>query len=206
MKKISIVVADDHMVVRIGLVALLSAEPDMCVVAEADDGRDALDKAARLHPDVVIMDLMMPGLDGAAATAAIKEKMPACKVILLTSYSTSDGIAHALKAGADGAVLKTADDTMLLTAIRSVMQGESYVSPTIRKMLSANPPLPNLSARQLDVLESMSRGLTNKDIATELGICEGRVAEHVNNILSKLEAANRTEAVAIALRRQLLKT
>ena len=206
MKKISILVADDHMIVRIGLVALLSSEPDLRVVAEADDGKDAIAKALKHRPDIVVMDLMMPGTDGVAATAEIKAKCPASKVILLTSYSTSDGISHALDAGADGAVLKTADDTMLLTAIRKVAQGETYVSPSIRKMLAANPPLPELTDRQLDVLEAMSRGLTNRDIATELGICEARVAEHVNNILSKLEAANRAEAVGIALRKHLLKT
>ena len=205
MKKISILVADDHMIVRIGLVALLSSEPDLHVIAEADDGKDALAKAFKHSPDIVIMDLMMPGMDGVAATAEIKAQCPTTKVILLTSYSTSDGISHALDAGADGAVLKTADDTMLLSAIRKVAQGETYVSPTIRKMLAANPPLPGLTDRQLDVLEAMSRGLTNRDIATELGICEARVAEHVNNILSKLVAANRAEAVGIALRKHLLK-
>ena len=205
MKKISILVADDHMIVRIGLVALLSSEPDLRVVAEADDGKDAIAKTLKHRPDIVVMDLMMPGMDGVAATAEIKAKCPASKVILLTSYSTSDGISHALDAGADGAVLKTADDTMLLTAIRKVAQGETYVSPSIRKMLAANPPLPELTDRQLDVLEAMSRGLTNRDIATELGICEARVAEHVNNILAKLEAANRAEAVGIALRKHLLK-
>lgn len=205
MKKISILVADDHMIVRIGLVALLSSEPDLRVVAEADDGKDAIAKTLKHRPDIVVMDLMMPGMDGVAATAEIKAKCPASKVILLTSYSTSDGISHALDAGADGAVLKTADDTMLLTAIRKVAQGETYVSPSIRKMLAANPPLPELTDRQLDVLEALSRGLTNRDIATELGICEARVAEHVNNILAKLEAANRAEAVGIALRKHLLK-
>ena len=205
MKKISILVADDHMIVRIGLVALLSSEPDLHVIAEADDGKDALAKAFKHSPDIVIMDLMMPGMDGVAATAEIKAQCPTTKVILLTSYSTSDGISHALDAGADGAVLKTADDTMLLSAIRKVAQGETYVSPTIRKMLATNPPLPELTDRQLDVLEAMSRGLTNRDIATALDICEARVAEHVNNILSKLVAANRAEAVAIALRKHLLK-
>ena len=205
MKKINILVADDHMIVRIGLVALLSSEPDLHVVAEADDGKDAIAKTLKHRPDIVVMDLMMPGMDGVAATAEIKAKCPTARVILLTSYSTSDGISHALDAGADGAVLKTADDTMLLTAIRKVAQGETYVSPSIRKMLAANPPLPGLTDRQLDVLEAMSRGLTNKDIATELDICEARVAEHVNNILSKLEAANRAEAVGIALRKHLLK-
>ena len=205
MKKISILVADDHMIVRIGLVALLSSEPDLRVVAEADDGKDAIAKTLKHRPDIVVMDLMMPGMDGVAATTEIKAKCPTSKVILLTSYSTSDGISHALDAGADGAVLKTADDTMLLTAIRKVAQGETYVSPTIRKMLTANPPLPELTDRQLDVLEALSRGLTNRDIATELGICEARVAEHVNNILAKLEAANRAEAVGIALRKHLLK-
>ena len=205
MKKINILVADDHMIVRIGLVALLSSEPDLHVVAEADDGKDAIAKTLKHRPDIVVMDLMMPGMDGVAATAEIKAKCPTARVILLTSYSTSDGISHALDAGADGAVLKTADDTMLLTAIRKVAQGETYVAPTIRKMLAANPPAPDLTERQRKVLDAMSRGLTNKGIAAEIGICEARVAEHVNNIFTKLEASNRVEAVAIALRKHLLK-
>ena len=205
MKKIRILIADDHKIVRIGLTALLGAEQDMTVVAEAEDGNDALAKAVRYTPDVIVMDLMMPGLDGVDATTAIKAKCPGAKIVILTSYSTSDGISHALKAGADGAVLKTADDTMLLTAIRKVAQGESYLSPTVRKMLAANPPAPDLTERQREVLDAMSRGLTNKDIAAELGICEARVAEHVNNIFTKLEASNRVEAVAIALRKHLLK-
>lgn len=205
MKKIRILIADDHKIVRIGLRALLGAEQGMTVVAEAEDGNDALAKAVRHMPDVVIMDLLMPGLDGVDATSAIKAKCPESKIIILTSYSTSDGISHALKAGADGAVLKTADDTMLITAIRKVAEGESYLSPKVRKMLSANPPAPDLTERQREVLDAMSRGLTNKDIAAALGICEARVAEHVNNIFTKLEASNRVEAVAIALRKHLLK-
>ena len=205
MKKIKILIADDHMIVRLGLAALFSHEKDMQVLGEAEDGLQAVDMAQKLHPDVIVMDLMMPGLDGVGATRKIKEIAPDARILILTSYSTSDGIAHALDADADGAVLKTSDDASMLTAIRTIAAGERFVSTEIQNLLAVDPPAKELSPRQKDVLDSMIRGLTNKNIAEQLGIGEGRVEAHINAIFSKINAANRAEAVAIALRKQLLK-
>ena len=205
MTKIKVLIADDHMIVRLGLSALFSHEKDITVVGEAEDGLQAVDLVKRIRPDIVVLDLMMPGLDGVTATRKIKETTPDTGVLILTSYSTSDGISHALNAGADGAVLKTSDDSILLTAIRTIAAGERFVSPEIQNLLAVDPPTKELSPRQKDVLNSMIRGLTNKDIALQLGIGEGRVEAHINAIFSKINAANRTEAVAIALRKHLLK-
>ena len=205
MKKIKILIADDHMIVRLGLAALFSHEKDMQVLGEAEDGLQAVDMVQKLHPDVIVMDLMMPGLDGVGATRKIKELSPDTRILILASYSTSDGIAHALDADADGAVLKTSDDASMLTAIRTIAAGERFVSTEIQNLLAVDPPAKELSPRQKDVLDSMIRGLTNKNIAEQLGIGEGRVEAHINAIFSKINAANRAEAVAIALRKQLLK-
>ena len=151
------------------------------------------------------MDLMMPKKDGVEATAELKGQLPAVKVIILTTFGTSDGIAHAIECGAAGAVLKNAEDTELVTAIRKVAAGGNYLSPEIKQQLTNDPPVPELTPRQMQVLQSMTRGLTNRDIAKQLGIRQDGVNLHVNAILQKIGAANRTEAVAIALRKHLLK-
>ena len=204
--KIRVLIADDHTIVRIGLAALLSAEKDIEVVGEAKNGEIAVRETLRLVPDVVIMDLMMPRKDGAAATAGLHEKMPSAKVIILTTFGASDGIAHALESGAAGALMKTDDDDALVSTIRAVANGKTVVSPDIKRLLAEDPPIPKLTPRQKEVLLSMTRGLTNKDIAQQLGIRQDRVEEHVSAILAKIGAANRTEAVAIAMRKHLLKT
>jgi len=205
MKKIRVLIADDHTIVRIGLTALLNAESDIEVVGEAKNGDIAIKEALRLNPDVVIMDLMMPIKDGAAATVEIREKLPTAKVIILTTFGASDGIAHALEAGAAGALMKTADDALIVSTVRDVIAGKTVISPDIRRLMAEDPPVPNLTERQVEVLQSMTRGLTNRDIAKQLGIRQDRVDEHVAAIFKKIGAANRAEAVAIALRKQLLK-
>ena len=205
MKRIRVLIADDHTIVRIGLTALLNAESDIEVVGEAKNGDIAIKEALRLNPDVVIMDLMMPIKDGAAATVEIREKLPTAKVIILTTFGASDGIAHALEAGAAGALMKTADDALIVSTVRDVIAGKTVISPDIRRLMAEDPAVPNLTERQVEVLQSMTRGLTNRDIAKQLGIRQDRVDEHVAAIFKKIGAANRAEAVAIALRKQLLK-
>ena len=205
MNKIKVLVADDHKIVRIGLKALISQQKDLVCVGEADDGNDAVRKALELKPDVITMDLMMPGKDGEAATAELRERLPSAKVVILTSFSTSDGIQAALDAGASGALMKTTADTTLLTAIRAVAEGKTFISPEVSKLMANDPPIPRLSDRQKDVLQSLTQGLTNKEIAQRFGLCKGRVEELVNAIFLKLGASNRAEAVAVALRKQLLK-
>ena len=204
-QKIRVLIADDHTIVRIGLVTLLNAEKDIEVVGEAQNGEVAVKEALRLEPDIIIMDLMMPKKDGAEATAELREKLPSAKIIILTTFGASDGIAHALESGAAGALVKTADDDALVATIRAVAGGETVISSEIKRLLAENPPIPKLTPRQIEVLQSMTRGLTNRDIAKQLGIRQDRVDEHVAAILTKIGAANRTEAVAIALRKHLLK-
>ena len=203
--KIKILVADDHAVVRSGLALLLATERDFEVVGQAKNGEEAVALARKTEPDVVVMDLAMPKMDGAEATRLIHEESPSTRVVILTSFGAADGVAHALEAGATGALMKTAEDETLVATIRRVAAGERVISPDIRRELAANPPVPELTPRQRDILASMTRGLTNKDIASELGIRRDGVDKHVNALLAKIGAANRTEAVAIALKKQLLK-
>lgn len=205
MNKTKILIADDHTIVRIGLTALLSAEKDMEVVGEAKNGVEAIRKAKQLLPDVIIMDLFMPKKNGIDATTEILGALPAAKILILTSFGTSDGIARSLQAGAVGAFMKTADDGELVTAIRKVMRGERVISPEVRRMLNEDPPVPELSSRQREILNAIATGLTNKEIAATLSVRKDTVEDYLRMLFSKLGAANRAEAVSIALRKQLLK-
>ena len=203
--KIKILIADDHAIVRIGLSALLKTEPDLSVVGVAKDGEEAVAEALRLKPAVIVMDLMMPKKNGVEATAAIHEKLPDTKIVILTTFAASDGIKHALDAGATGAVMKTAEDAELVSIIRAVASGGKVISDEIQQLLTEDPPAEELTPRQLEILESVTRGFTNADIAKQLGLREQSVKEHISAILLKIGAANRSEAVAITMRKHLLK-
>ena len=205
MKTIRILIVDDHAIVRMGLASILGTKNDLEVVGDAEDGADAVRKAQRLAPDVVLMDIVMPEMDGATATAEILKSCPGTKVLVLTSFGEADGIVHALDAGASGALMKNIDYSELVEAIRSVAAGKSVIAPEIQKILRESPPIPELTERQRDILLSMSRGLTDADIATQLKLTPNSVREHITTIFNKLDAANKTEAVAIALRKHLLK-
>lgn len=205
MKNIRVLIADDHAIVRHGLCALLGTERGIEVVGEAKDGNEAVARAKHLAPDVVIMDIVMPRKDGVEATVEIRAAVPSAKIVVLTSFGTSDKISRAIEAGATGALMKTAEDRELLSAIRTVANGGRVISPAVRKLISTDPPAPELTPRQLEILQAMARGLTNKDIAKMFGIRTDGVNEHVLAILSKLGAANRTEAVATAMRKQLVR-
>ena len=204
-EKIKVLLVDDHAVMRLGLAALLKTQKDLDVVGDVGDGESALAFVATHETDVVIMDLMMPGLDGVETTRRLRAEHPETHVLVLTTYGTSDDIAHALDAGASGALLKTADLPDLVSAFRGVASGNRILSAEIEQILATDPPIPGLSERQSDILASVTRGLSNEDIAKQLGISLQRVKEHVNAILTKLGAANRAEAVGIALRKHLLK-
>ena len=206
MSAIRVLIADDHAIVRMGLSALLDAEDDIEVVGEADDGKAAVRTVLKLQPDVVVLDLMMPVMDGIAATREIKAKLPSVKVLILTTSTVSDDLAHAIDAGADGAITKSTANAKLLSAIRTVAAGRKFISPEVARLIATDPPAPSLTDRQRDILDGLTRGLTNAEIANQLGIALDSVKEHINVVFSKLGAANRTEAVAIALRKQLLKT
>ena len=202
---IRILIADDHKIVRMGLAALLATEKDLQLVGEAENGIEAVRLAAGLKPDIVIMDIMMPKKDGVEATQEVLSASPDTKVLLLTSYGTSNAVAQAINAGASGALMKTADDAQIVSVIRRLAAGEKYVSPEIKKSISETPTIPILSPRQTEVLKQLTLGLTNKEIASALGIRKDGVEDHINIIFSKLGASNRAEAVAIALRKHLLK-
>ncbi len=205
MKETTVLIADDHAIVRMGLAALLEPESGIRVIGEADDGDVAIRKAIRNRPDIVIMDIMMPVRDGISATQEIKSRLPHTRVLILTTSTVSDDLSRALEAGADGAITKSNANAQLLTAIRAIAAGKRWVSPEIEKQIATDPPVQKLTERQEQVLSSIVRGLTNADIAHQLGIREDSVKEHLNLIFSKIGAANRAEAVAIALRRHLLR-
>jgi len=205
MEKIRVLVADDHAIVRMGLVALLATEQDIEIVGEAEDGREAVKKAVSTKPDVVIMDIMMPILDGIAATAEIIKRAPGVKVLILTTSSSSDDYSRALAAGAHGIVVKRAANMELLSAIRSVASEKKVISSEARRLMQEDPPIPKLTGRQLGIIHSMMRGLTNREIATQFNITPNCVKAHIKRVCNKIGAANRTEAVAIAMRKHLLK-
>ena len=205
MKKIRILIADDHAVMRMGLNALFDTVGEFEVVGEAADGAEAVEMTVRRKPDVVIMDLVMPVMDGVSATGEIMKRAPNAHVLLLTTYGSSDGIAHALDAGASGAVLKSASNENLISAIKDVAAGRTSIANDIRRMMQDDPPIKPLTPRQTEILSYVMRGLTNQDIAKATGIRVDSVGQNLTTIFNKLGAANRAEAITIALRKQLLK-
>ena len=205
MKEIKVLVVDDHAVMRMGLSAILGANKGLSVVGEAEDGMSALALTEKLKPDVVLMDIMMPGMDGAEATAQICRDFPDVKVLVFTNYDAVDGIARALDAGASGAVLKNIDYKDLVDTIRTVARGGRIVAPEIQRSLRESPPVEDLSPRQLSILKAIVRGLTDADIARECDLTANGVRDAITKIYAKLGASNRAEAVAIALRKHLLK-
>lgn len=205
MKKTSILLVDDHAVVRMGLSAIINLQADLKVCGEAENGETAVRLATELKPDVVVMDFSLPGMDGAEATAAVLKVSPSSKVLILTSFGTSADLARAMAAGAVGAVTKNLSNDELSSAIRDTARGIQHFSPEIRQTLSDGTDDKAFTKRQMEVLDSITRGLSNDDIALMLGISKSRVKQHLNEVYEKLGASNRAEAVAIAMRRQLLK-
>lgn len=206
MSKTRILIADDHAIVRMGLSTVLNTNPDFEVVGMAEDGEDAVRQAETLQPDLVLMDLMMPVKDGATATAEILERHPRTKVLILTTFGSFNGVAHALHAGASGALLKNIDNDELVRALERVNDGETVISPEINQLLRSDPPTPDLSKRQQEILDLLVKGRTNGEIADILSLQEDSIKKVVNAIFEKIGARNRAEAVAIALRKNLLKT
>ena len=205
MTPIRVLIVDDHAILRMGLASLLASKCEIEVVGDASDGPSGIRKVLKLKPDVVIMDLMMPGMDGIEATKELLAKAPESKILILTTFGTSNGINNALEAGAMGAVMKNCDFSELTDAIRAVASGKRYIAADVERILVADPPVAALSPRQMEILQSIVRGLSNPDIAKQLGISVDMVKEHVESLFQKIGAANRTEAVAIAFRKHLLK-
>ena len=204
MKKIRIVIVDDHTLLRMGLSSLFRCQPDMTVVGQAEDGEEAVRVVAESKPDLVLMDLVMPRLDGAEAARRIRAVSPATDVIILTSYATAPELAVAVANGVRGAQFKGSPTDSLLAAIRAVAAGGTAFAPEIRPLLDAASAVPALSPRQREVLDALARGLTNDDIATLLGISTPRVKQLTKALYDKLGAANRAEAVARAMQHRLL--
>lgn len=204
-EKTTVLIADDHAIMRLGLKMLISEQKDLKLVGEAEDGQDAVAAVTAKRPDVVVLDLQMPVVDGIEATKRIIEIAPMTKIIILTSFGSSDGIARALREGAVGAVLKSETENELIKAIRLASAGKSYVSEEIEAQIAADPPIQDLSPRQLEIISCITRGLSNAEIGQALGIDRYTVKTHLAILFKKLGAANRAEAIAIAMRKHLLK-
>lgn len=209
MEAIRVMLIDDHAIVRRGLSAYLMTYPDIDVVGEADSGAAGVAQAARLVPDVVLMDLVMPEMDGAAATRAIRENNPSVQVVALTSFKEDDLVQGALKAGAIGYLLKNVSADELARAIRAAAAGRPTLAPEATQALinaTTHPPAPgdDLTEREREVLTLMVEGLSNHDIAAKLYVSQSTVKFHVSSILSKLCVNNRTEAVALAVKQKLV--
>jgi DNA-binding NarL/FixJ family response regulator len=212
---IRILIADDHPVVRDGLAAMLATQPDFAVVGQAATGREAVERATLLRPDVVLLDLEMPELDGVAAIERLRVECPGARVIVFTAFDTDERILGAVRAGAQGYLLKGAPRDELFQAIRVVSAGGSLLAPFVTSRLlrhvsgqaGADEPVlaETLTARELEVLQLLAEGRTNKEIAARLVISERTVKFHVSAILGKLGADNRTDAVRVAVQRGLVR-
>lgn len=208
---IRVFITDDHAIVRKGIAALLATEPGLEVVGDASNGQEAVLSVAQLHPDVILMDLMMPVMDGIQAIQQIKKENPEARILVMTSFATDEKVFPAIKAGALGYLLKDSAPTELVEAIRQVYRGESSLHPKIARMLLqeiARPPVKSpevdpLTGREVEVLKLVAQGMNNQEIAGKLIISETTVRTHVSRILGKLHLASRTQAALFALKEGL---
>jgi DNA-binding NarL/FixJ family response regulator len=203
-KKIRILIADDHYIVRIGLVALVNTDPDMEVVAEAADGSQAVELFEKHKPDLVLMDSRMTVKNGIEATLEIRRTNPEARILILTAFDGDADIRKAFEAGAQGYVLKSSTGEKLLPALRAVAAGERWIPREVAHRLSSRNSYETLTARELQVLNEIAKGLANKQIAANLGITEYTVKDHLKNILAKLRVTDRTEAVSVSVQRGIL--
>ena len=204
-RKIKVLLADDHLVVRMGISAIISLEKDMTVVAEAENGIDAVRLAAEKKPDVVVMDLMMPKLDGAKATAEILAANPDVKIIILTTFGGSIDVRRAIEAGARSALVKATSQKDLIEAIRRTADGESVICSEISNTIEEDADSGRLSERQLEILALVAKGLNNREIAEVMHVGRDCVKAHLKTIFAILGAASRSEAVALAVNRSMIK-
>jgi DNA-binding NarL/FixJ family response regulator len=202
--KIRILVADDHYIVRMGVISLVSTEPDMEIVAEAVNGTQAVELFGKLEPDLALMDLSMPVKDGIRATIEIRNKFPAARILMLTTFDGDEDIHKALQAGAQGYVLKNCTGDTLIPALRTVAAGQRWIPKDVAGRLNSRKMFEELTPREIQVLQLLSKGLANKGIADALNISEHTVKDHLKNILAKLRAADRTEAVTKAITRGII--
>jgi DNA-binding NarL/FixJ family response regulator len=202
--KTRILVADDHYLVRFGLVALIHTKPDMVVVAEASDGAEAIVQYEKNRPDLVLMDTRMPVKDGIEATVQIRKQFPQARILMLTAFEGDVDIRRALDAGARGYVLKRSTSEVLIPAIRAVAKGEIWMSKELTTKLDAKKSFEPLTGRELEVLKELAKGLGDKQIADALDITEYTARDHLKNIRAKLRVTDRTEAVTVALQRGII--
>ncbi|MFI0356387.1 response regulator [Actinomadura sp. 9N407] len=205
--RLRVVVVDDHTVMRAGVVALLASEPSIAIVGEAGDGREAVELVERLGPDVALIDLRMPVLDGVAATTAIVAGPARTRVLILTTYDTDAEIERAVEAGAIGYLLKDTTREQLVAAIHAAARGETVLAPRVAERLVARMRRPvqvALTAREIDVLNAVADGLSNADIGKRLIIAEATVKTHLLRVFAKLDVSDRTHAVVVAFERGLL--
>jgi DNA-binding NarL/FixJ family response regulator len=203
-ESIKIMVVEDHHIVRQALVALISGITGMRVVAEAEDGKQAIELFAKHLPDVTLMDLRLPGMSGVAAIGRIRSQFPQARIIVLTTYDGDEDIHRALDAGARGYLLKGMSSDELMDAIRAVHSGKSRIPAEVAERLADGMARPSLTVREMDVLDEIVSGKSNKEIAQELAISEATVKTHINSILSKLGVSDRTQAVTTALQRGIV--
>lgn len=203
-QKIRLVLADDHPIVRDGLAAIINQQPDMEVVAEAGDGETAVAHYRSYQPDILVLDLRMPKLDGVAVVEQVLEEYPAARLLIITTYDSDEDILRCLTQGALGYLLKDAPRNEILAAIHAVSEGRRFTSSSIAVKALEHFNRPTLTHRELEVLQQLAQGRSNKDLARRLDITEGTAKSHVKSILMKLDAMSRTEAVAIGHRRGLI--
>ena len=202
--RIRILLADDHLVVRMGLAAIIGIEKDFELAGEAGNGREAVRLAAELDPDVIIMDLMMPQLNGVEATERIFRQNPDAKILILTTFGDSEDLKRALDAGALGAMVKDSAHAELIDAIRATARGERTLSPAIRSQLRSSTPQPDLTPRQIEILSYVAKGLNNREIAPLIGIGPDCVKAHLKTAFARLGATSRSDAAAIAVNSKLI--
>lgn len=203
-KPISVFIVDDHPLFRQGLASILDGEPDIVLAGEASTGREALFACRRLQPDVIVMDIQMPEINGIEATALILREFPGTRIIILTTYEGDVHALRALKAGAAGYMLKSMVRKELLDTIRNVHAGRRYVTPSIALAMASHLDVDALTSREIQVLELASTGKTNRLIGAQLGISEATVKVHMKNVLSKMNANDRTHAVVMAVERGII--
>ena len=202
--KIRILIADDHYIVRMGLVALVSTEPDMEVVAEAAGGNEALELFAKHLPDLLLLDLRMPEKNGIQTIVEIRDRFPEARILVLSAFDGDEDIYRALHAGAQGYVLKNTTGDKLVPALRTVASGQSWIPKDVANQLALRKVREQLTTREVEVLSQLAKGLANKEIADTLSISEHTVKDHLKNILGKLHVADRTEAVTTAIQRGII--
>lgn len=201
---IRVLIADDHAIFRQGLATIISRDPDMSAIAQAENGFQAIALFRQHQPDVTLMDLRMPEVEGVEAITAIRAQSKSARIIVLTTYDSDEDIYRGLQAGAKGYLLKETEPDELLNAIRTVHRGQQYIPPDVGAKLVQRLSNPELSERELAVLRSMAQGMSNADIAAALIIGEGTVKSHVNRILNKLDVSDRTQAVIVAVKRGIV--